>query len=191
MTELVGLARFVTLHAISARGRRPLIILLNVTDQLPLRPDYARRHLQLGWWSIFVFAGLGLTLESLHGFKVAAYLDVSNETRRLMWRLAHAHGTLVGVLHVLTGLYFKTPGERAIHNERSISLALTAAGVLLPGGFFLGGFGFYAGDPGLGVLLVPFGALALLFALFSLATADKAAEKQPPDAARGGKGRRA
>src|SRR5882672_7973847 len=60
-----------------------------VTDQSDPSIDYARRHLRLGWWSIFVFAGLGLLLESFHGFKLGAYLDVSNETRRLMWRLAH------------------------------------------------------------------------------------------------------
>ena len=39
-----------------------------------------------------VFGTLGLVLETLHGFKIGAYLDVSNETRRLMWRLAHVHG---------------------------------------------------------------------------------------------------
>ena len=66
--------------------------------------DYSRRHLRIGWWSLFVFAALGLMLESFHGFKVRAYLDVSNETRRLMWRLAHAHGTLLGVVHILFGL---------------------------------------------------------------------------------------
>ena len=60
--------------------------------------DYPRRHLRVGWWSLLLFATLGLVLESLQGFKVRAYLDVSNETRRLMWTLAHAHGTLVGIV---------------------------------------------------------------------------------------------
>ena len=62
--------------------------------------DYGRRHLRFGWWSLLLFATLGLVLESLQGFKVRAYLDVSNETRRLMWTLAHAHGTLGGLLHL-------------------------------------------------------------------------------------------
>ena len=44
-----------------------------------------------------IFGALGLLLESLHGFKVRAYLDVTNETRRLMWTLAHAHGTVLGL----------------------------------------------------------------------------------------------
>ena len=65
---------------------------------------YARRHLQFGWWSLVVFATLGLVLETLHGFKVRAYLDVSNETRRLMWTLAHAHGTLLAIVHIVFGL---------------------------------------------------------------------------------------
>jgi len=42
---------------------------------------------------------------------------------------------------------------------------LTGATVLLPGGFFLGGAMIYAGDPGVGILLVPVGALLLLVAV--------------------------
>ena len=44
------------------------------------------------------------------------------------------------------------------------SQALVAAGVLLPAGFFLGGMVVYGGDPGLGVLLVPVGAVCLIVA---------------------------
>ena len=59
-----------------------------------------------------------------------------------------------------------------------------AASVLLPGGFFLGGIAFYSGDPGLGVLLVPVGAVLLLTAVFQMARATafpgpSAAEAQP------------
>ncbi len=68
------------------------------------RQDYARHHLRFGWWLLLVFASAGLALELLHGFKVRAYLDVSNETRRLMWTLAHAHGTLLGLVHIVFGL---------------------------------------------------------------------------------------
>jgi len=53
------------------------------------------RHLLWGWWGLLVFLSLGIILEALHGFKVGAYLDVGNETRRLMWTLAHAHGTML------------------------------------------------------------------------------------------------
>src|SRR6516162_5777746 len=60
----------------------------------------ARRHLRIGWWSVLVFLTLGIALELLHGFKAGWYLDVSNSTRRLMFTLAHAHGTLLGLLNI-------------------------------------------------------------------------------------------
>src|SRR5260221_10771174 len=131
--------------------------------------DYARRHLRFGWWSLFVFATLGLTLEALHGFKVRAYLDVSNDTRRLMWTLAHAHGTLLAVVHIVFGLTVRIAPEQTTPDAAAISRSLLGASVLLPGGFFLGGVAFYSGDPGLGVLLVPIGAVLLLSAVFWIA----------------------
>ena len=110
-----------------------------------------------------MFGLLGLVLEPLHGFKVGAYLDVSNDTRRLMWTLAHAHGTLLGVVHL--GFAFTLrhldPDAPSI---RSASSALIGASVVLPAGFFLGGIRFYAGDPGVGVALVPIGAVLLIYA---------------------------
>ena len=110
-----------------------------------------------------VFGLLGLVLETLHGFKVGAYLDVSNDTRRLMWTLAHAHGTLLGVVHL--GFAFTLrhldPDAPSI---RSASAGLIGASVVLPAGFFLGGIRFYAGDPGVGVALVPIGAVLLIYA---------------------------
>ena len=128
----------------------------------------AQRHLKIGWWSVFVFGGLGLTLETLHGFKVGAYLDVSNETRRLMWTLAHAHGTLLGLVHVAYSVTLPFMGSA---NQQLSSRTLTSAGILLPLGFFLGGVQFYAGDPGFGVLLVPIGAVLLLSAVWFVARA--------------------
>jgi hypothetical protein len=131
--------------------------------------DYARRHVRFGWWSLLVFAIGGLILESLHGFKVAAYLDVSNDTRRLMWTLAHAHGTLLSVLHVVFGLSVRAFPEMAARSRPLVSRALIGASVLLPGGFLVGGVGFYGGDPGVGILVVPIGAAALIIAVFLLA----------------------
>jgi hypothetical protein len=131
--------------------------------------DYAQRHLRFGWWSLLVFATLGLVLETLHGFKVRAYLDVSNETRRLMWTLAHAHGTLLAVIHIIFGLTLKVVRAVPAPELRGVSAALIAASLLLPGGFFLGGIAFYSGDPGLGILLVPVGAILLLTAVFRVA----------------------
>src|SRR5438132_14075230 len=88
---------------------------------------YARRHLQFGWWSLVVFATLGLVLETLHGFKVRAYLDVSNETRRLMWTLAHAHGTLLAIVHIVFGLTVAAFPDFSGRHLRLISTSLMAA----------------------------------------------------------------
>lgn len=126
------------------------------------------RHLRTGWWSVALFGTLGLVLETLHGFKAGVYLDVSNETRRLMWTLAHAHGTLLGLAHIgFAWTVGAVGGEGA--GVRRASAALTAASLALPGGFFLGGVRFYAGDPGLGIVLVPVGAVLLIFAAVSTA----------------------
>ena len=131
------------------------------------RPD-SRRHLLIGWWSVFGFGALGLSLELLHGFKVGAYLDAGNETRRLMWTLAHAHGTLLGLVHIALAATLGL-GSIAADKLRLVSRTLVGASVLLPGGFFLGGVRFYAGDPGIGVALVPAGAALLLVAAWTVA----------------------
>jgi hypothetical protein len=143
--------------------------------------DYSDRHLRLGWWWLLVFAGLGLILETLHGFKVGAYLNVSNETRRLMWRLAHAHGTLLGAVNILFGLTLRSGIGSTFRDPRTISWSLISASTLLPVGFFLGGVQFYAGDPGLGVLVVPIGAVMLLAALFLIASGLRVSPSVPKE----------
>ncbi|OFW27020.1 MAG: hypothetical protein A3H97_09200 [Acidobacteria bacterium RIFCSPLOWO2_02_FULL_65_29] len=117
-----------------------------------------------------VFGALGLALETLHGFKVGAYVNGANETRRLMWTLAHAHGALLGLVHIAFAV--SLPALPSMGGaERRASRALIGASLLLPGGFFLGGVRFYAGDPGLGVALVPIGAMLLLIAAWTVARA--------------------
>jgi hypothetical protein len=130
--------------------------------------DYVARHLRFGWWSLLVYASLGLVLESLQGFKVRAYVDVTNETRRLMWTLAHAHGVGLAIVNVLFGLTLRVPEFRP-RKLRLVSSCLISASVLLPGGFFFGGFAFYSGDPGVGVIAVPAGAVLLLAAILYIA----------------------
>jgi hypothetical protein len=131
--------------------------------------DYGRLHLRFGWWSLLVFATLGLALEGFHGFKVGAYLNVSNEPRRLMWTLAHAHGTLLAVVQVMFGLNLRIAPDLHARNQRLVSTCLIGASILLPGGFFLGGSVTYGGDPGPGALLIPVGATLLLMAIFLIA----------------------
>ncbi len=127
--------------------------------------------MRFGWWSLLVFLTLGIGLESLHGFKVGWYLNVADETRRLMWTLAHAHGTLLSILHLVfsvtaCGDCRRGVPPRPVVWRRWASACLFGATVLLPGGFLLGGIFVYDGDPGLGVLLVPLGALLLWVAVW-------------------------
>jgi hypothetical protein len=143
--------------------------------------DYSDRHLRLGWWWLLVFAGLGLILETLHGFKVGAYLNASNDTRRLMWRLAHAHGTLLGAVNILFGLTLRSGSGSTFRDPRTISWLFLSASVLLPVGFFLGGVQFYGGDPGLGVLVVPIGAVLLLAALFMVGSGLRVSPSAPKE----------
>ncbi|HEV8547490.1 MAG TPA: hypothetical protein VGQ57_00655, partial [Polyangiaceae bacterium] len=127
------------------------------------------RHVRLGFWGLAVFVTLGVLLEALHGFKVGFYLEVANEPRRLAWRLAHAHGTLLSLLNVVFGLTLDSRFTPEASRSARASRLLVLATVLVPAGFFLGGFFIAGGDPGLGVLLVPGGAVALLLAVLTVA----------------------
>jgi hypothetical protein len=118
----------------------------------------ARRHLLFGWTALLVYLTFGLFLEMLHGFKAGFYLDVGNETRRLMWRLAHAHGTLLALVNIAYGLTVKAVPETS---DRLASVCFSVALVLVPLGFFLGGIVTIGGDPAAMVFLVPPGAVAL------------------------------
>ncbi|HEY2365221.1 MAG TPA: hypothetical protein VGH87_02505, partial [Polyangiaceae bacterium] len=84
--------------------------------------------------------------------------------------LAHAHGTLLALLHIAYALT-----TRAVPKTytRLASGSLTAALVLIPGGFFAGGVSVHGGDPSPAVLLVPAGFVALIIALVSIASAIK------------------
>ena len=128
--------------------------------------DLVRRHLRLGWWCLLVFLSLGLLLEALQGFKIGFYMDLANATRRHVWTLAHAHGTLLGLVNLAFAMSLKLFGDGRESWAGLASAALIGATILLPGGFLLGGIVVYAGDPGLGVLLVPVGGALLVLAVF-------------------------
>jgi hypothetical protein len=133
-------------------------------------PDlYMQRHFRFGWWSLLLFLMLGLVLESLHGFKIQGYLADDYEIRRLVWRLAHAHGALLGLVHIAFAYTLSVTGITSFKRVRLASTCLNSASVLLPGGFFAGGIYIYDGDPGLGIFLAPVGGLALLVAVFCIA----------------------
>ena len=138
-----------------------------MTKQAPPVSELADRNLRFGWWSLLVFLSLGAVLEALHGFKIGWYVDVGNETRRLMFTLAHAHGTLLALVNIVAGLSGRIVERFTLRS--SVSFALLWAAILLPAGFFLGGIVTYDGDPGLGVWLVPVGAALLFYSIARIA----------------------
>ena len=125
------------------------------------------RNLRFGWWSLLVFLSLGGALETFHGFKIGWYVDVGNEMRRLMFTLAHAHGTALSLVNIAAGLTAQKMERFDLRS--SVSFSLIWAGLLFPLGFFLGGLVAYGGDPGLGIWLVPIAALLLFYAVGHIA----------------------
>jgi hypothetical protein len=118
-----------------------------------------RRHLSAGWWALGCYLLLGVVLEGFHATKAGLYLDVGNETRRLLFRLAHAHGTLLAIVNILYALSIRAlPSAASPLASGSLLVAL----LLMPAGFLLGGIWAQGGDPGLGAVLIPAGALALV-----------------------------
>lgn len=135
------------------------------------------RHLRAGWWGLGLFVLLGTALELLHAVKAPLYLDAGRETTRLLLRLAHAHGTGLSLVQIAFAL---TARARPPVATPLASYGLLAAHALLPGGFLLGALGVTRGDPGIGVVLVPAGAVALLAAVGATARriVDAAAEEE-------------
>src|SRR5438445_4644536 len=141
--------------------------MIRPSDHAPSIMHNADRNLRFGWWSLLVFLSLGGALETLHGFKIDWYVDAGNDMRRLMFTLAHAHGTLLALVNIAAGLTARNVERFEL--RPSISFALIWAAILLPAGFFLGGVVTYGGDPGLGVWLVPIGAFLLFYSIARIA----------------------
>jgi hypothetical protein len=123
-------------------------------------------NLRAGLLALCAFTTLGLLLEALHGLKLGFYLDVGNETRRLLWRLAHAHGALLGLLNICYALAARAWPRL---EDRLAARTLLAALVLMPLGFLLGGAFAEGGDPGASVGLAAAGGVALVFGLAKIA----------------------
>lgn len=134
----------------------------------------ARRHLRVGWSTLLFFAVLGTLLELLHALKLPWYLGVASETRRLMWTLAHAHGAALGLTNLaLAAVCHLLPRPL----PPAASSALLAGTILVPGGFLAGGLFVHGGDPGLGAILIPLGALLVIVALALITRAALASDE--------------
>ena len=75
-------------------------------------------------------------MELLYDFNRNSYLDPSNKTRRMMWRLAHAHGVLLALVHVAFSLTIRVLPHTVARWRRFASPSPMATTLLLPGSFF-------------------------------------------------------
>ena len=116
-----------------------------------------------GWIGVAVWMTLGLLLEGLLGYRAPSYLE--DAQRRELLRLAHAHGTVLSGLLVFAGLTM----QQLKAFTRPANLALRSGSLLMPLGFLLAGIWHPDGDPGLGIWLVPPGALMMIFGVAALA----------------------
>jgi hypothetical protein len=117
-----------------------------------------------GWISLAAWISFGILIEGLIGFRTPALVD--DLVRRDMFRLAHAHGTLLNLVLIAAAICDRL---ELIRLGRFSSLGLRSAVILLPLGFLLGGLWHFKDDPGLGICLVPLGALLLLATALHLA----------------------
>jgi hypothetical protein len=147
---------------------------MSAGDRSALDRRLQLRHLRVGWSALLLFAVVGVALEGLHAFKVPWYLGVASESRRLLFTLAHAHGVGLALVNLaLAATCQRLPRPLA----PAASLALVVGTILVPGGFFLGGLFVHGGDPGLGAILIPPGALFVLGALALVVRAAFAADE--------------
>lgn len=116
-----------------------------------------RRVRKHALYSLSGFVALGMALEIALGFRVRFLVDGPHETTRTFLRLAHAHGTLLAIVRLVS-----------LGNQRPNRL-VTAAMYLVPAGFFLGAFGAREGDPSPLIALVPIGAVLLVVGLIQTA----------------------
>ncbi|MGH9967907.1 MAG: hypothetical protein ACREBG_08780 [Pyrinomonadaceae bacterium] len=122
-----------------------------------------------GWLSVAIWMAFGLVLEGLLGYKIPAYLQ--DEERRALFRLAHTHGTFLGLALIaaaLCGLRFNFSPPRVAR------IAFRLGTSLMPVGFLLAGIWHYESDPGLAIWLVPPAALLIVFAAVAFALASRA-----------------
>ena len=129
-------------------------------------PRPLERLLLQGWVSIAGWMSFGLLLEGLLGYKIPAFLE--DAQRRELFRLAHTHGTLLALVLIAAALC----GRLFDIRPPSVALAALRLGaVLMPLGFLLGGIWHPEGDPGVGIWLVPPGALMVIFGAIATAMA--------------------
>ncbi len=104
---------------------------------------------------------LGVALEIMLAYKSAFLLGPEHETRRLLLRLAHAHGTL---LSLFTLCWLTLTAHLNCPSSPSTGRLYFSSALLMSSGFFFSGLQANERDPGFMIALVPLGAAALITA---------------------------
>jgi hypothetical protein len=127
-----------------------------------------------GWASIAVWMIFGLLLEGFLGYKIPGYLE--DAQRRELFRLAHTHGTFLGLVVIAAALSGRSG---AVAPARPAIAALRAGAILMPLGFLLAGVWHPEGDPGIAIWLVPPSALLVIFGAISIALSARKKSPHP------------
>jgi hypothetical protein len=135
------------------------------------KTDISASVAKQAWFSLAFWMTAGLLLEGLIAFRTPAYLQ--DPVRREMFRLAHAHGTVLNILMLVAGLYL----AKGLIAPPTLALWSLRLGVVaMPLGFLLGGVWHYESDPGLGVFLAPVGGLMIIFGVIAAAMSSRGKE---------------
>lgn len=127
-----------------------------------------------GWASIALWMTFGLLLEGFLGYKIPGYLE--DVQRRELFRLAHTHGTFLGLVLIVSALCGRSG---ALAPPRPALAALRAGAIIMPLGFLLAGAWHPEGDPGIAIWLVPPAALLVIFGAISIALAARKKSPSP------------
>ena len=120
------------------------------------------------WFGLAFWMAFGLLVEGLIGFRSPAYLQ--DPVRREVFRLAHAHGTLLSILLLLANLYI----QRGLASPPELGVLLLRIGVfVMPIGFLLGGIWHFESEPGIGIFLAPIGGVLVVFGVVTLALSSR------------------
>ncbi len=128
--------------------------------EAPTAEGRARIHARFGWTLLFVSLAFGAVLETLEGFRWVSL--VADPWKQRLWSLAHFHGAALGLLNLIYVQWADTQAM-SVGRRTLASRMLMLGSAAMPLGFLLGGLAHPEGDPSLGIVLAPVGALLVLY----------------------------
>ena len=133
-----------------------------MTEKSDVQP-WIRSSIVQAFVGIAVWMAFGLLLEGLIGYKTPLYLQ--DQVRRELFRLAHAHGTLLSLL--LLGVALATD-RLNLTLPKLAQMSIRVGVVILPVGFLAAGVWHYESDPGIAIWVVPIAALLVIFGVIAV-----------------------